>query len=96
VRPADYGPDILIDLLHGGASVCGNMNLVGHRCNTKNFRTELKHVVTQYFVRHEVILGVEDANDVSLLKKIGSKVAQSKMPIAISMSLKIAFGCKVQ
>ena len=64
--------------------------------NAKNFRTELKHVVTQYFVRHTIILGVEDANDVSILTKVGSKVAQSKVPIAISMSLKMAFGCGVQ
>jgi hypothetical protein len=46
-----------------------------HRGNAKELWLELKQVLTQYVVRHDVVFGVENTNYVSSLKKAGREIA---------------------
>jgi hypothetical protein len=46
-----------------------------HRGNAKNLGLELTHVLTQYLVRHDIVLRVENMNDVSSLQKAGGQIA---------------------
>ena len=86
VRTSDDSPSVGRSAFHDGARVRCGMNLVRHRGHAEDLWLKLVQVRAQHVVRYQRVLGVENANRVSLLEEVGGKIAESKMPVAAAMS----------